>query len=490
MKKTFSILLFIILIALIAVSLYITRETGTQPIWEKQYGFRVFSDPIYAEERCYFIGGDKGRNKHFVYEIDEQGNITAQSTQLPATPYEPIYSGNKLIISDMSNVIRAFSVPKLNVIWEKTSEKHLRLKLVKLDEKRILAIYNDTIGKKAGSENYIYCINSADGAVIWQNRISSPISKIAHDGLIVCIRTSTDMFSSNNSSYCATAIDIETGDIEWEIENIDDIAPLVIENICILSATQGRTIIVDGISGEVKFTNPETGYEPISIKSSHFIALKESEKKLTVTSLETGNAWNTTLTRQFKDCAIQGNNLIIADKMNVQSHDIETGLLNWKMDLKDIYNLYAYRNGIFTTHKDSFTSRKTYGRFINIQTKKAIWYIIDSNVFMKPVQFRNGDFVITSNGYARLMPNMKEADSSIDDQFTFKIQKKQPFSKTNKTPDNKVSEKELPEKTIPKNDLNFNLDFPEIKFNNDQKEKNTPQKQNKELSDLERKTEW
>lgn len=96
---------------LIAIGVYYFQnfEAETPPLWQKNYDFKIYSDPIVVGDKSYFVGGDKGVNKHFIFETDSSGEITAQTPELPATPFQPELIGKHLIVADAGRMTRAFA---------------------------------------------------------------------------------------------------------------------------------------------------------------------------------------------------------------------------------------------------------------------------------------------------------------------------------------------------------------------------------------------
>ena len=466
MKK----ILFIIICSFIIVIIsyfYITQETGTTPIWQKQYDFKVYSNPIYADNHSYFIGGNKGKNKLYIYELNTKGEISAISPQLPSTPYTPIYAGYRLILADISGMLRAFSVPDLKVIWELSSEKNFKLEPLKIDENKIAVV-----GAVKDNESVLFCIDANNGETLWDISLGTPVKNYgASKDSIVCIQI-TPPSPNNIGKFCATCINVNTGTIDWRIQNIENATPLLIEDICILTAPEGKTIIVDRKSGNIMFTNPQKGYKLIQICDNSLVTYKEADKQITVTSLYTGNEWNLKLEKTYKESILVGSVLVIADKSTLQGRNLSDGSLVWKQDFKDIYNLYSFRDGVFLTHKDYFTSRTTYGRFINANNGSIYWTAIDTNLLRKPVEFKDGDFLISYDGLGRLMPYISGSGSNND---PFKIQSPQIDFTSQKQ--NKNSKKSV------------DVSFPEIKFDKNNIEKNQQTKPTAKLND-ERETEW
>lgn len=393
MKKGHIISVVAVLLIAIGVYYFQNFEAETPPLWQKNYDFKIYSDPIVVGDKSYFVGGDKGVNKHFIFETDSNGDITAQTPELPATPFQPELIGKHLIVADAGRMTRAFAVPGLSIIWEQGSEQFFKIKPVKLDENRVLV---------TGNHKTLFCINASTGDPEWDCALETPIVSCGADKYIICLHQ--DPASSEEDSYCATAINPETGAIAWRITELENTPPLFAENICVLSSKGNHTIILEQRSGNIMLKNPDNRFKPIKILETYLLTLSKDKTNLMISSLESGNSWDINLQTPFQEAIKIKDTIFIADKKTLFASNIANGHKKWRMNLQDIYTLSHLRGGLFVTYKEYFTSRTTYGKFINPESSEVLWTAFGEQLFMRPSPMKNGDYLASYNGKVRLMP--------------------------------------------------------------------------------------
>jgi outer membrane protein assembly factor BamB len=394
-KHIIAALLAIALVAVLTlVYIKVSKAEETPPIWVQQMDFKIYSDPIEANDHFYFVGGDKGINKHVLFELNQSGELVRQTPTLPATPYEPVVFKNQIILADAGRKVRAFSTPGLNIAWEVGADQHFKVKPIKLSEDKLLIM---------GNHKTLFCVDVANGEPEWDSELESPVVSYIAGDYILCIHPNPN----NPASYWATAINPNDGALAWRITEVSNNSPLVAENIFILTTDKNQTIIVDQRTGLIMFKNPNTKFNTVKVLTTHLLGVSKDKTNLMVTSLETGNAWETQLQTAFQDAIIMGSSIFITDKKHLYAKNLEDGKLKWRLKLNDIYNLYSVSNAVFVTHKNSFTSRITYGSLFDPVSSKPIWTTVGEQLFMKPVSTARGDLVVSYNGKCKLLPNSK-----------------------------------------------------------------------------------
>lgn len=402
MKKKPITIVIAILLAAIAIYHLNNYRFETPSLWQKQYDFKIYSDPIKVGEKNYFISGEKAFNKHFICETDSTGEITAKTPELPSTPYSPILIGKHIVVADAGRMIRGFAVPGLSIVWEQASEDFFKIEPVKLDENRVLV---------TGNHKTLFCINVSTGDPEWDCSLETPIISCGADKYIICLHQDPEKMEEVNS-YCATAINPETGVVAWRITELENTPPLFAENICVLSSKGNHTIIVEQRSGNILFKNSDNRFKPEKILETHLLTLSKDKTNLIVASLETGDSWEIHLQSPFQDAIKIKDTIFLADKKTLYAFEISNGNKKWRLNLKDIYTIAHLRGGLFVTHKEHFTSRTTYGKFINPDTSEVFWTAAGEQLFLRPSAMKNGDYLVSYNGLARLMPLTAPANTS------------------------------------------------------------------------------
>jgi outer membrane protein assembly factor BamB len=404
-KHLISALLAIVLTAVLTITyIQLSKVEETPPIWSQQLDFKVYSDPIYSHDNFYLVGGDKGTNKHILFELNQSGEIIKQTPNLPATPYEPIPYKKHVILADAGRKVRAFTTPGLNITWELGADEHFKVKPIKLSEEKLLIM---------GNHKTLFCVDVATGEPEWDSELESPVVSYAVGEYIICLHPNPN----NPASHYATAINPNDGALAWRITEVSKSTPLVAENIFILTTDKNQTIIVDQKTGMIMFKNPDTKFAPVKIFETHLLALSKDKTNLMVTSLETGNAWEAQLQTSFQDAVIIDNSIFIAEKKYLYAKNLENGKMKWRLKLNDIYNLYKVNNGVFATYKEYFTARITYGSLFDPVSSEPIWTTVGEQLFMKPVSTERGDFVVSYNGKCKLLPNQGLTSSTEETSF-------------------------------------------------------------------------
>jgi len=396
-------------IILIVISILAFHLLGSQPetqaLWQRNISDKIYSDPVAVGNRFVFIAGDKGKREYKLYEIDENGNTTAQSVQLPNLPYEPLGYENMVVIGDYGRMLRGFSVPGLQIAWESGTVEPFRIPPIKSGDNIIVQSTADSL----------FCLDSKTGQPVWDHTFTDTLVNYGVGKTIVCLHGYADL---KNPSWKATALDPESGEVLWTSTSpLSADTPLFAQNICVLASNEGEMLIIDQFSGNLLYKHPIKGLKALQILNEHLLMLAAGGSRLICISLMDGKSWTTTMQSNLTGVARYGSRLLIADKKNVRCLNIDDGSAFWTRNLEDVYNAVPYRNGIFVTHKDSFFSRTTYGSYIETDKSESRWVSHGSSNFMKPLLTGAGELLLAYNGNIRMIPRTISGDTPTDIAF-------------------------------------------------------------------------
>ncbi|NLF97041.1 MAG: PQQ-binding-like beta-propeller repeat protein [Candidatus Riflebacteria bacterium] len=391
----------LIIISILAFHL-LGSQPETQAIWQRSISEKIYSDPLAVGDRFVFIGGDKGKREYKLYEIDANGNTTAQSVQLPNLPYEPLAFENLVVVGDYARMIRGFSVPGLKLAWESGTIEPFRIPPIKSGENLIVQSTSDSL----------FCLDSKTGEPVWDHTFTDTLVNYGVDKTIVCLHGYADL---KNPQWKATALDADSGEVLWTSTSpLAADTPLFVQNICVLASNEGEMLIVDQFTGKLLYKHPVKGLKSLQVLNEHLIMLAAGGSRLICMSLMDGSSWTTTMQSNLTGIARYGNRLLIADKKALRCLSVDDGSSFWTRNLEDVYNALPYRNGIFVTHKDSFFARTTFGSYIETDKSASRWIAHGSSNFMKPLLTNSGELLLAYNGDMRMMPKSSTGDSSTD----------------------------------------------------------------------------
>ncbi|HAE39227.1 MAG TPA: hypothetical protein DCG57_11400 [Candidatus Riflebacteria bacterium] len=386
----------LIIISILAFHL-LGSQPETQALWQRSITEKIYSDPVSVGDRAVFVAGDKGKREYRLYEIDSSGNTTAQSVQLTNLPYDPTGFTDIVVIGDRARMIRGFSVPGLQLVWESGTIDPFNIPPLKTGEN--LLIQSDA--------STLFCLSSKDGKPVWDYTFTDKLVNYGVDKTVVCLHGYSDL---KNPNWKATGIDPETGEVLWTITRpLSSDAPVFVQNICVLTSSEGEMLVVDQFNGNILFQNQIKGLKAAQILDEYLIMLAAGGSRLLCMSLMDGKSWTTTMQSNLTGLAKSGNRLLIADKKNLRCLKITDGTSFWTRNLEDVYNAVAYRNGIFITHKDSFFSRNTFGSYIEADSPNSRWVAHDKSNFLKPLLTNSGELLLSYNGSIRMLPRTAAA---------------------------------------------------------------------------------
>ncbi|MBU1106661.1 MAG: PQQ-binding-like beta-propeller repeat protein [Candidatus Riflebacteria bacterium] len=377
-------------------------QSETKTLWYRDITDKIYSDPVSVGDHIVFVAGDKGNRKFKLYEIDNSGNTTAQSAELPSRPYMPLSFDNIVVVGDLAKMIRGFSVPGLKLLWESATPEQFRIPPIKTGNNLLIQ----------GEASVLFCLDSKNGQPIWDHTFTDTLVNYASDKVIVCLHGYSDI---KNTSWKATALDPESGDVLWTMTlPLGADTPLFTQNVCVLTSNEGEAMVVDQFSGNILYKHQIKGLRTAQVLDEYLIMLAAGGSRLVCMSLMDGSSWTTTMQSTLAGVAKSGNRLLIADKKNVRCLEIANGAIVWMRSLEDVYNAFPFRNGIFITHKDSFLSRTTYGSYIETGSPNSLWVAFDKSNFMKPLTIENGELLITYDGSIRLLPRVRSSQTPVN----------------------------------------------------------------------------
>ncbi len=424
--------LILIITGIIAFHLFGTQPE-TRAIWQNNVTDKIYLDPVAVGDHFVFLAGDKGKREFKLIQIDSQGKVTAQSTALNNLPFDPVAFDNMVVVGDRAKMVRGFSVPGLNIEWESGTAQAFPMGPIKLGKDNFL-IQSD--------QSLLFCLDNKTGKPVWDKTFTDNLINYGADKAVICIHGHAD---TKNPVWKASGLDPADGLTLWTLEQkLSSDSPLFVQDICILTNTDGQVLVVDQMTGQVLYQHPVDGLKAIQILDDTLIMLASGGSRLVCMSLMTGNSWTTTLQSGFTGAAKYGNRLLISDKKNLRCLDATSGVLIWNRNLEDIYNAFPFRNGIFITHKDSFFARETFGSYIETATSESLWLAYDRSIFSKPLATSHGDLLLSYGGNFRMMGKAKSTGPAvieIDPTQNINFWKNKTASETAKPADTTVTPK-------------------------------------------------
>lgn len=391
----------LIIISILAFHL-LGSQPETQAIWQRSINEKIYSDPVAVGQHFIFVGGDKGKKEYRLYELDVDGNTTAKSVQLPHLPFQPLAYDDIVVVGDQAKMVRGFKVPGLELAWESGTIEPFRIAPVKSGENLIVQ----------STANSLFCIDSKTGQPVWDHTFTETLINYGVDQTIVCLHGYTDL---KKPRWKATALDAETGEVLWTSTSpLSSDKPLFVQNICVLTSSEGEMLVVDQYAGNLLYKHPIQGLKALDVLDEHLLMLAAGGSRLICLSLMDGRSWTTTMQSNLTGVARHGSRMLVTDKKNLRCLDINNGTLLWTRNLEDVYHAKAYRNGIFVTHKESFFSRSTYGSYIETGNSKSRWTAYGNSNFLNPLLSDKGELLLSYNGTMRMLPRSKTGDTPVD----------------------------------------------------------------------------
>lgn len=154
---------------------------------------------------------------------------------------------NKLYVIDFENTLRAYSLNDGKEIWNNKTQSslirsHKKLSLVIVKE---IIYFNNSLGDLSAVD-----INTGD--LLWQIPTQSNYSYDAGFFLKMSdiVADKETLFFSNNQNEFFS-IDIKTGNLNWKQEINSDLRPTIINNFIFTVSIEGYLIVIEKISGNI-----------------------------------------------------------------------------------------------------------------------------------------------------------------------------------------------------------------------------------------------
>lgn len=405
-----------------------SSEQETYAVWRTSISNKIYSELLPVNGDFVFWNGNKGKNLYKLTEINKYGQRVADSVELPNLPFAPIVVGDTVVMADYGRMLRGFSVPGLDVAWEAASPSPISFAPLKCGDSKVI---------QASGKNSIFCFDAKTGKQLWDIELLDDIKSFDCDKSLVVVHGYTDV---SNPIWKCVAYDIEDGNQLWVVDcPVSKYKPVFVKNACILTTNEGEPIIVDQTSGNVLYSNNVKGYIAIKGFEDSVMFVSSDYKQAVYFSLIDNSQWSVSLDRELIGAAKHGSKILIVDKSELKCLKTENGEVLWTKKLGDAYEAYPFRNGIFVTYKEYFTSRTSYGTYFDTESAEGVWTAIGKNIFKKPYVTSEGDLLVNYDGSIRMMPKpvSKTEEGSISD-----IQMPDPMKNVNQIFEKNASQKD------------------------------------------------
>jgi outer membrane protein assembly factor BamB len=218
-------------------------------IWKKNYYSKseIKQNPIlfFAQNSNILIIAD---NVAKLYALDTNTGdlLWEKKNTAPFNSQIKIYK-NKLYVIDFENTLRAYSLNDGKEIWNNKTQSslirsHKKLSLVIVKE---IIYFNNSLGDLSAVD-----INTGD--LLWQIPTQSNYSYDAGFFLKMSdiVADKETLFFSNNQNEFFS-IDIKTGNLNWKQEINSDLRPTIINNFIFTVSIEGYLIVIEKISGNI-----------------------------------------------------------------------------------------------------------------------------------------------------------------------------------------------------------------------------------------------
>ena len=290
-----------------------------------------------------------GLNKNFIKKKIGKNKFT-----ISKNISSPLVDNNNIIFSDDTGTIFSVNLDgKIN--WKKNIYKKIYKKIYKnlsftIHENKIFVA--DNIG-------FIYSLSIDSGDLIWIKNHSIPIKskiKIFKDKLF--------LINQDNRILC---FDINKGDILWDVRTVSSF--IKSQNLLSLAVSEKGDLVVLNSSGDLVKLNTSNGgiYWTKNIMRSMYA--------------------HDTDFFQSSDLVIYDNNIMFIATSTAFSINLDTALINWKIDINSTNIPIIDGNNIFLLSND--------GYFLNVDknTGNIIW----SNNILKVLKKRKQQTIITGH---------------------------------------------------------------------------------------------
>ncbi len=222
-------------------------------IWKKNFYTKQEKKlkPIlqFSNNQKYLIVADNIK-KYYLLDINNGNLIWEKKNLAPFNSQIKIYK-QKFFIIDYTNTLRCFSLKNGNELWNVKTENSF----IRSQKKLSMVISNDTLYFN-NSIGDITAVDIDKGELIWQLPTQSSLIYESAFSLETSdlISDSETLFFSNNKNQFFS-IDLGTGSFNWENKVNSNIRPSLIGNYLITVSLEGYLIIIEKNSGNILRVN-------------------------------------------------------------------------------------------------------------------------------------------------------------------------------------------------------------------------------------------
>ncbi len=222
-------------------------------IWKKNFYTKQEKKlkPIlqFSNNQEYLIVADNIK-KYYLLDINNGNLIWEKKNLSPFNSQIKIYK-QKFFIIDYTNTLRCFSLKNGNELWNVKTENSF----IRSQKKLSMVISNDTLYFN-NSIGDITAVDIDKGELIWQLPTQSSLIYESAFSLETSdlISDSKTLFFSNNKNQFFS-IDLGTGSFNWENKVNANIRPILIGNYLITVSLEGYLIIIEKNSGNILRVN-------------------------------------------------------------------------------------------------------------------------------------------------------------------------------------------------------------------------------------------
>tara|TARA_B100000902_G_scaffold396237_1_gene456741 strand:+ start:2819 stop:4123 length:1305 start_codon:yes stop_codon:yes gene_type:complete len=218
-------------------------------IWKKNYYSKSEKklNPIlqFSNNKKFLIVADNIA-KYYMLDLDDGNLIWSQRNLAPFNSQIKIYE-DKFFIIDFSNTLRCFSIKDGKELWKVKTENSLirsqkKLSMVIVDG---VIYFNNSIGD-------ISAVNIRNGDLLWQLPTQSSLIYESAFSLETSdlVTDSNSLFFSNNKNQFFS-IDLSSGSFNWENKINSSLRPSIVGDYVFTVSSEGYLIVIDKSSGNI-----------------------------------------------------------------------------------------------------------------------------------------------------------------------------------------------------------------------------------------------
>ncbi len=217
--------------------------------WKKNYYSKLEKklNPIlqFSSNDKYLIVTDNIA-KYYLLDAKTGNLIWIKNNLAPFNSQVKIYN-DKFFVIDFSNTLRCFSLKTGEELWNIKTENSL----VRSQKKLSLVIVKDRIYFN-NSIGDITAVDIEKGEMIWQ--LPTQSTEVAETAFSLetsdIVSDNKSLFFSNNKNKFFS-IDIETGSFNWQTKVNSNIRPVVVGDFVFTVSLEGYFVVIDKISGNI-----------------------------------------------------------------------------------------------------------------------------------------------------------------------------------------------------------------------------------------------